>query len=40
VIGAMLAIFAAVMRRKLHETDAFEEAKKIAKPTGSIRGLL
>src|SRR5207248_65156 len=40
VIGAMLAIFAAVMRRKLHETDAFVEASKIAKPTGSIRGLL
>src|SRR6201988_4765822 len=40
VIGALLAIFAAVMRRKLHETEAFEEAKKIAKPSGSIRGLL
>jgi MHS family alpha-ketoglutarate permease-like MFS transporter len=40
VIGALLAIFAAVMRRNLHETEAFVEAKKIAKPTGSIRGLL
>jgi MHS family alpha-ketoglutarate permease-like MFS transporter len=40
VIGALLAIFAAVMRRNLHETEAFEEAKKAAKPTGSIRGLL
>src|ERR1700732_2858480 len=40
VIGAMLAVFAAVMRRNLHETEAFEEAKKIAKPTGSIAGLL
>jgi MFS transporter, MHS family, alpha-ketoglutarate permease len=40
VIGALLAIFAAVMRRKLQETDAFVEAKKLAKPTGSIRGLL
>jgi MHS family alpha-ketoglutarate permease-like MFS transporter len=40
VIGALLAVFAAVMRRKLHETEAFVEAKKIAKPTGSIRGLL
>src|SRR6201995_3938046 len=40
VIGAMLAIFAAVMRRNLHETEAFVEAKKIAKPTGSINGLL
>jgi len=36
----MLAVFAAVMRRNLHETEAFVEAKKLAKPTGSIRGLL
>ena len=40
VIGAMLAIFAAVMRRKLHETEAFEEASRTIKPTGSILGLL
>src|SRR3979490_893674 len=40
VIGALLAIFAAVMRRKLHETEAFVEAKKSTKSTGSIRGLL
>src|SRR6202161_4020124 len=40
VIGALLAIFAAVMRRKLQETDAFVEAKKAGKPRGSIRGLL
>jgi MFS transporter, MHS family, alpha-ketoglutarate permease len=40
VIGAMLAIFAAVMRRNLQETDAFVEAKKTVKMTGSIRGLL
>src|SRR5579862_6412180 len=40
VIGAMLAIVAAVMRRNLHETEAFEEAKKVVKPTGSILGLL
>jgi MHS family alpha-ketoglutarate permease-like MFS transporter len=40
VIGALLAVFAAVMRRNLHETEAFVEAKKLAKPTGSIRGLL
>jgi MHS family alpha-ketoglutarate permease-like MFS transporter len=40
VIGALLAVFAAVMRRNLHETEAFEEAKKATKPTGSIRGLL
>ncbi len=40
VIGALLAVFAAVMRRKLHETEAFVEAAKITKPTGSIRRLL
>src|ERR1700730_9525170 len=40
VIGALLAVFAAVMRRKLHETDAFVEARKTVKPTGSIRRLL
>src|SRR3954467_4778606 len=40
VIGALLAVFVAVMRRNLHETEAFVEAKKVAKPTGSIRGLL
>src|ERR1700757_312439 len=40
VIGAMLAIFAAVMRRKLHATEAFEEASRTVKPTGSILGLL
>src|SRR5437763_10538419 len=40
VIGALLAIFAAVMRRKLHETDAIVEAAKITKTTGSITGLL
>lgn len=40
VIGAMLAIFAAVMRRGMNETEAFVEAKKTNKPAGSIRGLL
>jgi MFS transporter, MHS family, alpha-ketoglutarate permease len=40
VIGAMLAIFAAVMRRSLHETEAFVEASKVVKPSGSILGLL
>src|SRR5215471_5774655 len=40
VIGACLAIFAAVMRRGLHETEAFVEAKKAVKPSGSIRTLL
>src|SRR5215472_11062509 len=36
VIGACLAIFAAVMRRSLQETEAFVEAKKAVNPTGSI----
>jgi len=39
-IGAGLAVFAAVMRRGLHETEAFVEAKKAVKPTGSIASLL
>src|ERR1700756_4528367 len=39
-IGALLAIFAAVMRRRLQETEAFEEAKKVVKPTGSVTNLL
>src|SRR6202047_74740 len=40
VIGAGVAGFAAVMRRKLHETDAFVDAVKSGKPRGSIAGLL
>src|ERR1700756_5292746 len=40
VIGAGLAIFAAVMRRSLQETEAFVEAKKAVKTTGSIGTLL
>jgi MHS family alpha-ketoglutarate permease-like MFS transporter len=40
VIGALLAIVAAIMRRNLQETEAFVEAKKAVSPTGSIRGLL
>jgi MFS transporter, MHS family, alpha-ketoglutarate permease len=39
-IGAGLAVFAAVMRRGLHETEAFVEAKKAVKPTGSIASLM
>jgi MHS family alpha-ketoglutarate permease-like MFS transporter len=39
-IGAGLAIFAAVMRRSLQETEAFVEAKKAVQPTGSIATLL
>jgi MHS family alpha-ketoglutarate permease-like MFS transporter len=40
VIGGLLAIFAAVMRRNLYETEQFIEAKKQAKPMGSIKSLL
>src|SRR5258707_3731619 len=36
VIGAGLAIFAAVMRRKLHQTEAFIDAQKTVKPSGSL----
>jgi MHS family alpha-ketoglutarate permease-like MFS transporter len=40
VIGAGLAIFTAVMRRNLHETEVFVASSKIVKPTGSILNLL
>src|SRR5262249_13405142 len=33
VIGALLAVVALVMRRNLHETDAFEAAKTVARRT-------
>jgi MHS family alpha-ketoglutarate permease-like MFS transporter len=39
VIGALLAIVALIMRRTLHETEAFEEARKTAKRTSSLRAL-
>ena len=39
VIGAGLAIFTAVMRRDLHETQAFVDAKRAVAPSGSLRGL-
>jgi MFS transporter, MHS family, alpha-ketoglutarate permease len=43
-IGAVLAIFTAVMRRDLQETDAFEAARKAASKTGTktqvLRSLL
>src|SRR5438552_18872618 len=39
VIGAMLAIIALVMRRELHETDAFIEAKKAPRHESSLRAL-
>jgi MHS family alpha-ketoglutarate permease-like MFS transporter len=39
VIGALLAIVALLMRRNLHETDAFIEADASVKRESSIRGL-
>src|SRR6516162_8507406 len=39
-IGALLALIALVMRRTLHETDAFEAARQIAKRTSSLRALM
>lgn len=40
VIGAMLAVFAMVMRRHMQETEAFEAAKTTAKRESSLKGLL
>jgi MFS transporter, MHS family, alpha-ketoglutarate permease len=40
LIGAALAIIAAVMRRNLHETDAFEAARRGGKRDSSLRALL
>jgi MHS family alpha-ketoglutarate permease-like MFS transporter len=39
VIGALLAVIALVMRRNLHETEAFEAARKVATRTSSLRAL-
>jgi MHS family alpha-ketoglutarate permease-like MFS transporter len=39
-IGALLAVIALVMRRNLHETEAFEAAKKIVRRTSSLRALM
>jgi MHS family alpha-ketoglutarate permease-like MFS transporter len=39
-IGALLAVIALIMRRTLHETEAFEAAQKAAKRTSSLRTLL
>ncbi len=39
VIGALLAIISAVMRRTLHETDQFVEAQKVVREGGSLRRL-
>jgi MHS family alpha-ketoglutarate permease-like MFS transporter len=40
VIGALLAIFTAVMRRNLPETEIFSKTKREIAPSGSLRGLL
>jgi MHS family alpha-ketoglutarate permease-like MFS transporter len=39
-IGALLAIVGAIMRSQLHETDAFEEAKKRPATVNSLAALL
>jgi MFS transporter, MHS family, alpha-ketoglutarate permease len=39
-IGALLAVIALVMRRTLHETEAFEKARSVARQTSSIATLL
>lgn len=39
VIGALLAVVAAVMRRELQETDAFIDAKKSRKSESSLKAL-
>ena len=40
VIGAMLAVVAAVMRRELQETTAFTDASKARRPESSLRSLM
>src|SRR5258705_2323653 len=39
-IGALLAAVALVMRRNLHETEAFEAAKKVVARTSALRALM
>jgi MHS family alpha-ketoglutarate permease-like MFS transporter len=39
VIGALLAVIALIMRRNLHETEAFEAAKSVARRTSSLAAL-
>src|ERR1700719_164926 len=39
-IGALLAVIALIMRRTLHETEAFEAAQKVVKRTSSLRTLM
>jgi len=40
LIGALLAVIALVMRRNLHETDAYEAAKGVARRTSSLGALM
>jgi MFS transporter, MHS family, alpha-ketoglutarate permease len=39
-IGALLAVIALIMRRNLHETEAFEAARKVPNRTSSLRALM
>jgi MHS family alpha-ketoglutarate permease-like MFS transporter len=39
-IGGLLAVIALIMRRNLHETDAFEAARKVPSRTSSLRALM
>src|SRR6202045_1149281 len=40
LIGSLLAVIALIMRRTLHETEAFEAARKAATRTSSLRMLM
>ena len=40
VIGAMLAVVALVMRRNLHETEEFVNARAVTRRTSSVRALM
>lgn len=40
VIGAMLTIVTALMRRDMPETDSYKEAQKTQPKTGSLCGLM
>ena len=39
-IGGLLAVIALIMRRNLHETEAFEAAQKVPNRTSSLRALM
>src|ERR1700724_2025986 len=39
-IGALLAVIALIMRRTLHETEAFEAARTVVRRTSSLRALM